>query len=67
MRRKKGVNRVNLGVEQAREHSERAYAIGYTVQEARIIDAALCGYQYSKRAKTLNIPERLRFSAARRS
>jgi LDH2 family malate/lactate/ureidoglycolate dehydrogenase len=45
--------------------------IGYNAEEARIIadhviDAALCGYEYSGLAKILNIPEHRRFQEARR-
>ena len=64
--------RIHLSVAQAREHSERALrGIGYTAEEARIvadhvIDAALCGYEYSGLAKLLNIPEHRRFKQPRR-
>jgi L-2-hydroxycarboxylate dehydrogenase (NAD+) len=64
--------RIHLSVEGAREHSERALrGIGYDAEEARIladhmIDAALCGYEYSGLAKILNIPEHRRFKRARR-
>jgi LDH2 family malate/lactate/ureidoglycolate dehydrogenase len=63
--------RVRLSVDEAREHSERALRrIGYDAEEARIIadhviDAALCGYEYSGLAKILNIPERRRFKRPR--
>ena len=49
---------------------ERAMrGIGYDAEEARIvtdhvIDAALCGYEYSGLAKLLNIPEHRRFGTA---
>lgn len=55
--------RIHLSVAEAREHSERALrGIGYDAEEARIladqmIDATLCGYEYSEFAKILNIPE----------
>jgi L-2-hydroxycarboxylate dehydrogenase (NAD+) len=63
--------RVRLSVNEAREHSERALRrLGYDAEEARIIadhviDAALCGYEYSGLAKILNIPEHLRFKRPR--
>lgn len=65
-------DRIHLSVEEAREHSERALrGIGYDAEEARIladhmIDAALCGYEYSGLAKILNIPEHRRFKRPRR-
>jgi LDH2 family malate/lactate/ureidoglycolate dehydrogenase len=45
--------------------------IGYDAEEARIItdhviDAALCGYEYSGLAKLLNVPEHARFRLPRR-
>lgn len=64
-------NRIHLSVDEAREHSERALrGIGYDHEEARIladhmIDAALCGYEYSGLAKILNIPEHRRFKRSR--
>lgn len=64
--------RVHLSVAEAYEHSERALrGIGYAAEEARIladhmIDAALCGYEYSGLAKILNIPEHRRFARPRR-
>jgi L-2-hydroxycarboxylate dehydrogenase (NAD+) len=64
--------RVRLSVAEAREHAERALAgIGYNREEARIvadhvIDAALCGYEYSGLAKILNIPEHRRSKEPRR-
>src|SRR6266851_9517406 len=66
-------DRVRLSVAEAREHSERALrGIGYDADEARIIadhviDAALCGYEYSGLAKILNIPEHRRFRRPRRA
>jgi LDH2 family malate/lactate/ureidoglycolate dehydrogenase len=63
--------RIRLSVEEARKHSERALCgIGYDTEEARIIadhviDAALCGYEYSGLAKILNIPEHRRFKRSR--
>ena len=65
-------DRIHLSVQEAREHSERALrGIGYDAEEARIladhmIDAALCGYEYSGLAKILNIPEHRRFRRPRR-
>src|SRR6201993_3964820 len=56
-------DRIRLSVPEAREHSERALrGAGYDSEEARIvadhvIDAALCGYEYSGLAKILNIVE----------
>jgi LDH2 family malate/lactate/ureidoglycolate dehydrogenase len=64
-------DRVQLSVAEAREHSEGALrGIGYDPEEARIvadhvIDAALCGYEYSGLAKILNIPEHRRFKQPR--
>ena len=64
--------RVHLGIDEARELGEGALrSIGYDAEEARIIadhviDAALCGYEYSGLAKILNIPEHRRFAQARR-
>ena len=65
-------DRVHLSVAEAREHGERALrGIGYDAEEARIIadhviDAALCGYEYSGLEKLLNIPEHRRFKSPRR-
>src|SRR5438477_5580469 len=56
-------DRIHLSVAQAREHSEGALrGIGYDTEEARIIadhvvDAALCGYEYSGLPKILNVAE----------
>ncbi len=64
-------DRVHLSVAEARRHSERALrGIGYDAEEACIladhmIDAALCGYEYSGLAKILNIPEHRRFKQPR--
>ena len=66
-------DRIRLSVTEAREHSEKALrGIGYDVEEAKIIadhviDAALCGYEYSGLAKILNIPEHRRFKEPRYS
>jgi L-2-hydroxycarboxylate dehydrogenase (NAD+) len=63
--------RICLSVAAAREHAERALrGIGYDEREVSIIadhviDAALCGYEYSGLAKILNIPEHRRFKAPR--
>jgi len=63
--------RVHLSVDDARSLGERAMrGIGYDEEEARIvtdhvIDAALCGYEYSGLAKLLNVPEHRRFSQPR--
>ena len=67
----KAAHRVTLTVAAARGLGERALCgIGYRDDEARIvadhvIDAALCGYEYSGLAKILNIPEHPRFKAPR--
>ena len=64
-------DRVHLSVGEARSLGERALrGIGYDAEEARIvcdhvIDAALCGYEYSGLAKILNIPESPRFKRPR--
>ena len=64
--------RVHLSVADARALAEKSLGgIGYTSDEARIIadhviDAALCGYEYSGLAKILNIPESRNFAAPRR-
>jgi LDH2 family malate/lactate/ureidoglycolate dehydrogenase len=64
--------RMRLSVGQARELSQCALrGIGYDAEEARIVadhvvDAALCGYEYSGLAKILNIPEHRRFKRPRR-
>jgi LDH2 family malate/lactate/ureidoglycolate dehydrogenase len=65
-------DRVHLSVAEARTLGERAMlGVGYNAEEARIItdhvlDAALCGYEYSGLAKLLNIPEHRRFALPRR-
>jgi len=65
-------DRIHLSVAEARALGERALrGIGYDGEEARIIadhviDAALCGYEYSGLAKILNIPEHRRFRLPRR-
>jgi len=64
--------RINLSVADARNLAESALrGIGYDDGEARIvadhvIDAALCGYEYSGLAKILNIPESAHFKLPRR-
>jgi LDH2 family malate/lactate/ureidoglycolate dehydrogenase len=61
--------RVHLSVAEARALSERAMrGIGYEPDEARIladhvIDAALCGYEYSGLPKLLNVADYPRFKA----
>src|SRR5437764_11207378 len=63
--------RINLNVADARDLAEGALCgVGYDAEEARIIadhviDAALCGYEYSGLAKILNIPEHRCFSEPR--
>jgi LDH2 family malate/lactate/ureidoglycolate dehydrogenase len=65
-------NRVRLNVDEARDLAESALrGIGYPNDDARIIadhviDAALCGYEYSGLAKILNIPESSNFALPRR-
>jgi LDH2 family malate/lactate/ureidoglycolate dehydrogenase len=65
--------RVHLSVAEARRLGESALrGIGYDSGEARIVadhvvDAALCGYEYSGLAKILNIPESPRFRQRRRA
>jgi LDH2 family malate/lactate/ureidoglycolate dehydrogenase len=65
-------DRVRLSLAEARALGERALGgIGYDAEDARIvadhvIDAALCGYEYSGLAKILNIPEHPRFKLPRR-
>ena len=65
-------DRIRLSVDDARALGERALSgISYDAEEARIIadhviDAALCGYEYSGLAKILNIPEHRRFAQPRR-
>jgi LDH2 family malate/lactate/ureidoglycolate dehydrogenase len=64
--------RVRLSVAGARDLAEGALrGIGYDAGDARIItdhviDAALCGYEYSGLAKILNIPESEHFKLPRR-
>jgi LDH2 family malate/lactate/ureidoglycolate dehydrogenase len=64
--------RVKLSVADARDLAEGALrGIGYDACEARIVadhvvDAALCGYEYSGLAKILNIPESANFKRPRR-
>jgi LDH2 family malate/lactate/ureidoglycolate dehydrogenase len=64
-------DRVRLSVADARALSERAMrGIGYEPEEARIladhvIDAALCGYEYSGLPKLLNVADDPRFKAPR--
>ena len=65
------IARVHLSVAEARALSERAMrGIGYDAEEARILadhvlDAALCGYEYSGLPKLLNVAEHPRFKAPR--
>ncbi len=65
-------DRIHLSVTEARALSERALlGLGYDAGEARIVadhmlDAALCGYEYSGLPKILNIPEHRRFREPRR-
>ena len=64
--------RIRLSVAEARDLAEGALrGFGYRDDEARIIadhviDAALCGYEYSGLAKILNIPESEHFKLPRR-
>ena len=63
--------RVHLSADDARQLGERALrGIGYDSEDARILadhmlDAALCGYEYSGLAKILNIPEHKRWALPR--
>src|SRR5260221_9989935 len=65
-------DRLRLTVRAARALAERALAgLGYAAEEAciiadHVVDAALCGYEYSGLAKILNIPASPRFAAPRR-
>jgi LDH2 family malate/lactate/ureidoglycolate dehydrogenase len=64
-------DRIPLSVDEARALGESALrGIGYDAEDSRIIaehviDAALCGYEYSGLAKILNIPEHRRFALPR--
>ena len=64
-------DRIHLSVDEARALGESALCgIGYDAEDSRIItdhviDAALCGYEYSGLAKILNIPEHRRFARPR--
>src|SRR5215468_1361697 len=64
--------RIRLSVAEARRLAEGALqGIGYSDDDARIIadhviDAALCGYEYSGLPKILNIPESRNFRLPRR-
>jgi len=64
-------DRVHLTVDEARSLGESALrGVGYDEEEAAIvtdhvIDAALCGYEYSGLAKLLNVPEHRRFDLPR--
>ena len=64
--------RIRLSVAEARRLAEGALqGIGYSNDDARIIadhviDAALCGYEYSGLPKILNIPESRHFRLPRR-
>src|SRR5260221_3825379 len=66
-------DRVKLDLDAARALGEGALrGLGYDEAAARIIadhviDAALCGYEYSGLAKILNIPEHHRFALPRRA
>ena len=63
--------RIRLSVAEARVLSERAMrGIGYSAEDSRIladhvIDAALCGYEYSGLPKLLNVADHPRFKAPR--
>src|ERR1700756_501879 len=63
---------IRLSVAEARDLAEGALrGIGYRDDEARIIadhviDAALCGYEYSGLPKILNLPESAHFKLPRR-
>jgi LDH2 family malate/lactate/ureidoglycolate dehydrogenase len=65
-------DRVHLSAEEAQALAEQALArIGYDAEEARIIadhvvDAALCGYEYSGLPKILNVAEHRQLRQPRR-
>ena len=65
--------RIHLSVAEARALGERAMrGIGYDAEEARILadhvlDAALCGYEYSGLPKLLNVADHPRFQQPRRA
>jgi len=65
-------HRIHMSVAEARALGESAMrGAGYDDDDARILtdhvlDAALCGYEYSGLAKLLNIPEHRRFKQPRR-
>ncbi|HKA45779.1 MAG TPA: Ldh family oxidoreductase [Burkholderiales bacterium] len=65
-------DRVRLSADEARTLAEQALArIGYDAEEARIIadhvvDAALCGYEYSGLPKILNVAEHRQLRQPRR-
>src|SRR5665213_2429712 len=54
--------RVHLSVDEARTLGERAMR---GIGSDHVIDAALCGYEYSGLAKLLNVPEHRRFGRPR--
>ena len=64
--------RVHLSVTDARALGERAMrGIGYEPEDAwiltdHVVDAALCGYEYSGLPKLLNVADHARFKAPRR-
>src|SRR5215470_17126681 len=64
-------DRIRLSVAEARDLAERAMrGIGYNAEEAwiladHVIDAALCGYEYSGLAKLLNVADYPRFKLSR--
>jgi LDH2 family malate/lactate/ureidoglycolate dehydrogenase len=66
-------DRVRLSVDAARDLAESALRrIGYDAEEAciiadHVVDAALCGYEYSGLPKLLNIAESPRFKLPRRA
>ena len=66
-------DRVRLSVDEARKVAARALErIGYDADEARIVadhvlDAALCGYEYSGLPKILNVAEHRRLRQPRRA
>ena len=63
--------RIRMSVADARDLAERALrGMGFAAEEApiiadHVIDAALCGYEYSGLAKLLNIADSWRFKAPR--
>lgn len=66
-------DRIRLSAEEAQDLSERAMrGVGYSAAEAKILadhvmDAALCGYEYSGLPKLLNVVDAPRFNQPRQA